>query len=229
MEPEVIKRVHCNQCETLTNHCRLYHRTFLGLFSDNRHENSVDEPAHPDEADWQEDFEILRCCGCDTVCVRHQYSQNDVPDDIGTTVRFYPPRLFRRIPAWKDRLPFELSSLLAEVYAALAANSLRLAVMGSRAVVDMVILDKVGDVGPFRQKLQELESQGYIGRVGREHLQAAFDLGSAAAHRGHVPDVDEVAIVIDIVENLLQAVYVLGVGADNLRANTPPRFPRGSG
>ena len=94
--------------------------------------------------------------------------------------------------------------------------------------MDMTILDKVGDVGTFGQKLQTLESEGYIGRRNREVLSAALDAGNAAAHRGHEHNVEEVNHVIDIVENLLQAVYVLEHTAATLKKATPPREKAGT-
>ena len=84
--------------------------------------------------------------------------------------------------------------------------------MGARTLVDMVILEKVGDVGTFKDKLKALEKAGYVSSQGREVLYAALDLGSAAAHRGHAPTETEVQSVMDIVENMLQAVYVFPTG-----------------
>jgi hypothetical protein len=57
-------------------------------------------------------------------------------------------------------------------------------------------------------------------------LESALDVGSAAAHRGYAAKVDEVNIVMDIVENLLQAVYVFPDVARKLKESTPPRPPR---
>jgi len=95
--------------------------------------------------------------------------------------------------------------------------------MGARAVVDMVILNKIGDAGSFQHKLQEMQERGFVARQSREFLAAALEAGSAAAHRGFEPKEEELAHVMDIVENLLQAVYVLQDAAAELRKATPPR------
>jgi hypothetical protein len=181
-----------------------------------------DRPSLPDEADWWDRYEILQCCGCETISVMH--TRYFAPLDE-KTVSFYPPRVSRREPEWSEHLPVAIRSLIGEVYTALAADSRRLAVMGARTVVDTVIAEKVGDLGPFRQKLESLESQGYIGKANREHLAVALDAGSAVAHRGHVPSSEAVEHVMNIVENLLEAVYVLGTAADSLSRETPPRWP----
>ena len=95
--------------------------------------------------------------------------------------------------------------------------------MGARAVLDMVIVDKVGDLGSFGEKLKKLESQGFISQRNREILDAALDAGSAAAHRGYAPKLKDVHAVMDIVENLLQAIYVLDKVAVEIKKSTPAR------
>lgn len=98
--------------------------------------------------------------------------------------------------------------------------------MGARALLDMVIVEKVGDVGTFAEKLRKLESEEYISGKNRRVLEAALDVGSAAAHRGHAAKKSQVDAVMDIVENLLQAVYVLPDLAEELKKSTPPRPSR---
>ena len=98
--------------------------------------------------------------------------------------------------------------------------------MGARTLVDLVIVDKVGDVGTFAEKLKKLESEKYISGKNREVLEAALDAGNAAAHRGYSARPAQVNAVMDIVENLLQAVYVLPSMAQDLKKSTPARPPR---
>jgi hypothetical protein len=136
---------------------------------------------------------------------------------------YFPPAVSRRQPTWSTQLPDPILQLLREVYLALHSDSQRLAMIGTRTLVDMAILDKVGDVGNFKQKLQALEDQGFIGKRNREILEAALGAGHAAAHRGQNYKVAEVNQVIDIVENLLQAVYILEKTAAAIKKVTPPR------
>lgn len=141
--------------------------------------------------------------------------------------RFYPPRISRRTPPWANKLPKDIGAVVDEVYRALQADSPRLATIGARTIVDLVILDKVGDVGTFIKKLAALEALGFVGRKNREFISAALEAGSAAAHRGVAPDVADLNRVMDIVESLLESVYILEEAADHLRKITPPRPPRG--
>lgn len=152
--------------------------------------------------------------------MRHTAYQ-DVSDESDITV--YPPRVARRRPQWLSILPDEVELLMTQVYAALDANSRALAVMGARAVVDMVLVAQVGDAGTFADKLKAAEGAGVISKKNREVLAAALEAGNAAAHRGHQPSSANVNAVIDIVENLLQAVYQLDSLAEKLKNSTPKR------
>lgn len=88
------------------------------------------------------------------------------------------------------------------------------------------MVEKVGDEGGFSQKLKSLEEAGYVSSKNRAVLEAALEAGSAASHRGYAAKADEVNAVMDIVENMLQAVYVLDEAAQKLKKATPPRPPR---
>lgn len=169
---------------------------------------------------WEDTYEMLECCGCENVVLRHSHSFSELPE---VEVAYYPPRVSRPTPPWKNKLPYRFSSLMDEIYSALHANSRCLALMGARTVVDMVVLDKIGDVGSFQQKLEHMEQRGFVSRQSREFLAVAFEAGSAAAHRGFRPMEEQLLNVMDIVENLLQAVYVLQDAAAELRKATPPR------
>ena len=114
---------------------------------------------------------------------------------------------------------------MAEVYTALHADGRSLAMMGARALLDIVILEKVGDIGTFAHKLSALEKEGYVSSKNRETLEAALDVGNAAAHRGFRPRAEHVQGVMDIIENLIQSTLLHSV-AGALRKATPQRKPK---
>jgi hypothetical protein len=98
--------------------------------------------------------------------------------------------------------------------------------MGARALLDMVIVDSVGDVGRFDQKLDALQKEELVGKRQREILEAALEAGNAASHRGHCPTSQQLNQVMDIVEGILQQIYVLPELANDLRKSTPQRKKR---
>ncbi|MGH9635813.1 MAG: DUF4145 domain-containing protein, partial [Candidatus Angelobacter sp.] len=169
---------------------------------------------------WSTTFEMLQCCGCQEVVLRRTYSFSENNED---EVRYFPPPVSRHSPSWRYDLPHDIRLLLDEIYRSLDANNRRLPMMGARALVDMVIMEKVGDIGGFKEKLIGLEKAGFISSKGRDVLYAALNVGNAAAHRGHAATASEVAAVMDIVENMLQGLYIFPETSKNLRKTTPVR------
>jgi len=201
------ERVYCNECRGKTLHRIVGHT----------HDRGEDEERG---FWWSTDFEMLQCGGCLEVVLRRTF---EFSENAEAEVRYFPPAVSRRPPKWRYKLPNDLRLLLEEIYRSLDSENLRLPMMGARALVDMLILDKVGDVGGFKEKLKKLEQAQVISSQGREVLYAALDVGNAAAHRGHAASESEVEAVMDIVENMLQAVYVFPEMAAKLKASTPAR------
>ena len=129
----------------------------------------------------------------------------------------------RQKPDWFGQLPDAPRELLAEIYSALTLDLRALPAMGVRAVIDIVCVGLVGDSGSFERKLDRLREGGHISDTECSILSVAIDAGSASAHRGYVPSRDDLASLLDIVEHMLRAQYVLPAAAKKMKVNTPPR------
>ncbi|HEV2499569.1 MAG TPA: DUF4145 domain-containing protein [Terriglobia bacterium] len=208
-----IVKVPCNNCAHPTNHRIVATR-----------ETRDDD----DEDTWglylDTRSEMLECCGCAEVKLRQTIVFSEDPEE--PIIKFFPPAVSRRSPTWLSRLPPKFRHLMKEVYEALHADSCMLAMMGVRTLIDMVIVKEVGDQGNFPKGVEALKERGLVSSKNAEFLATAIDAGSAAAHRGHRPDIRQVNTAMDITENLLQAVYALGSAAAELKKITPPRPPR---
>lgn len=169
---------------------------------------------------------MIECMGCHTISLEKSVISSEFP---GAEITHFPPPISRRKPSWFDKLAtkvpseMDLPGLLDEVYSALHADNRRLATMGTRAVLDMVIVHTVGDVGGFAAKVRALVEKGFISERQRGILEAALDAGHAAAHRGHAPTGKQLDQVMDIVENVLQQIFVLPELAKELKKATPTR------
>lgn len=203
--------IYCNTCHRKTSHDRLKRID---------HTETVEG-----QRLWERFFDVLQCRGCEELVLRRTFHYLEASGYAPGCwdVRYFPPATSRKSPEWHEKLPEEFKSLLYELYISLDGESLRLPLMGARTLVDMLMLEKVGDTGGFKVKLKKLEEAGYVSSHGREVLEAALDIGSAAAHRGLAPSTSEVQSVMDIVEHMLQAVYVFPEVAKRLRDATPPR------
>jgi hypothetical protein len=208
------ERVHCNKCRTKTLHTAL--KTVVEKDSE-----YVEEME--DDLRWTTTFEMMQCLGCREIVLRRTVNWEA---EITPQVNYFPPATSRNLPKWQFRVPQQLRRLLTEIYRSLDADTHSLPLMGARALLDLVMVEKVGDVGSFQSKLKELEKAGYVSVRNREVLDAALDAGSAAAHRGHAATAEEIHTVMDIVENLIQSVYVLEHAAQSLKKTAPPRPSR---
>lgn len=126
-------------------------------------------------------------------------------------------------PRWIDDLPDVLRALMQEIYLAQHDGLRALPVMGVRAAIDMACNDLVGDIGGFDAKLKELAKLGHISGLQRETLAAVIHMGHASAHRGHIPDAEDVHSTVDILERLLKSLYLDSETAQRLKLNTPVR------
>lgn len=136
----------------------------------------------------------------------------------GSMVQHETPR-----PDWLGSLQEPLRQIMVEVYRGVDLNLRAITAMGIRAVVDMVLVDFVGDVGGFEKKLNQMVAKGFLTEMGRPHMLAAIEAGNAAAHRGHIPDRVDVLTLLRICENLLYEHLVMPGQALRLRSNTPAR------
>ena len=201
-------KTHCNSCGRVTNHA---------LLKEDQERDDDEEGGF-----WCIDIaQMLKCRGCDEVVLRRIHYFSEDPDT--PRVEYFPGPISRRLPSWQYELPKESRLVMEEVYKALQANSTRLAMMGTRTLIDMVIRHKVGDHGHFNEGLKALHEQDFVSSKNVQFLTAAFDAGSAAAHRGYAGKAEEVNAVMDIAENLLQTVYALEDLAEQLKKSTPPR------
>jgi hypothetical protein len=161
-----------------------------------------------DEQDfwWQTTFDMLECCGCGDIMLRREF---EFSENQESSVSFHPPRAARWLPKWQYSLPSANPRSVRGGIHGPQADSRTLAMIGARTVIEHSMISKVGDNGTFENSLQALEDGGYVSKTNRKYLKVALDAGSAAAHRAHFPKTEELETVMDIVENLLNSLFVL--------------------
>ena len=130
-------------------------------------------------------------------------------------------------PSWFDSLPDSLRDLLREIYCAVELDLRALASMGARTAIDIVLVEKVGDIGGFDRKLSKMVSEGHLTQAQSTHIGMAIEAGSAAAHRGHVPDNGDLRALLTICENLIYQHLVMPNHGERLKINTPSRRESG--
>jgi hypothetical protein len=209
------KIVHCNSCFRKTRHNIIAVCTTI-----------QDEIVWDDEPplEFYYSYKMLQCRGCESVVLEREIS-GELLDE--PQLDYFPPAVARQLPGWLKELPDDVQAkdireLFTEIYHALNSNGTRLAMMGARALVDIFMNRTIGDVGGFREKLNELERQKYINGKNKEYLEAALEIGHATIHREFNPSLKNVNHVMNIIENLIETI-VLEKQAKELKAETPKR------
>lgn len=180
---------------------------------------------------------VVECrdCGCITCCVDTQIHPIG-GDSYTQSTTYYPPLPFRLRPPWYRQLPKHHRLNLDEIYPALDHRLFRLAAVGVRTALDLLIVETIGDVGSFKVKVKTLASKGMIDSSEKEMLLAVLDAGSASAHRSFRPSNEAMTHMMDILEGLLYKMMVapnekrkLSAKAKALQEKTPQRGRRPTG
>jgi len=196
----------CSNCLRATEHNVLY---------------SVDGR---DETDWfKPHYDVLECAGCKHICLRSTLTHVDTTK----SVHYFPSPASRKMPDWlfegRNVAGTPLSSLLHEIYQAVRGGQTRLALMGVRALIEQVMIHRVGDKGSFLNNLDAFQRAGYISLVQRDALNDILDAGHATIHRAHEPKLKDIQIALDITEGIMAAIYVHGDAAKEVSERVPPR------
>lgn len=127
------------------------------------------------------------------------------------------------LPQWYASLPAKIYEMLLEVRYARQKQLSALPSMGLRSVIDMVCNDQVGDIGSFAEKLHKLEEKRLITPKKKKIIETLLEVGHASIHRGHFPKDKDLQVVMDIVDHLLEELYVLDKTSESLIASVPKR------
>lgn len=218
MQPDLLKR-YCSNCQTETQQTVKFKEVEISP-AEIIGRNEIGDEKQSAWVIQGNIWLISKCNGCEklniTVETKHAGSEKAIHT-------FSYPRLgMRKIPEWTYLLPMKYVEILLEVYSAINEKTFRLALMGSRLLIETFILEKVGDVGSFNNKLNKLLTEGFISKRQKEFLNSALDAGNAASHRGYNPDEQTIKDTMDIVENLLQS-EILERKAKTINEATPKR------
>jgi hypothetical protein len=176
---------------------------------------------------------MIRCAGCGTISLAHQirHLPNGEVDHS-----YYPSPVSRKKPSWFGEMALgwlggvgadKLAELLHEIYQAVDGGQHRLAAMGIRALLEQVMVAKVGDQGTFEQKMQKFQDEGYISLIQRDAMRETIEVGHAAMHRAFAPSEEELSKALDIVEGIMAAIYDHSQAATTLAKRVPPKATKG--
>jgi predicted Fe-S protein YdhL (DUF1289 family) len=218
-------KAHCNDCLGERNHEVLfvenkeYEYEEIGICCYTKHE-------------------LLKCLGCEQIVLRvSNWDDADVDEkgDYIISLQYYPPAISRAKPQWFSELfnigkykenkteYLTIYEILKEIYIGLQNDSIRLATLGIRALLEYIMVQKVGDNGSFNKNLDAFEKHGYISSSQNSILNTVLETGHATMHRSYSPTRDDLLTCMDISENLVASIFIHPREAAKLTKKIPPR------
>jgi hypothetical protein len=206
-----IRRVICSKCNIQTNHSV---HAFV--------KNSWDY--HEADIQGTEIYEILSCKGCEELCFRLTTSSSDnfEYDRFGeiyhpTNETIYPNRLMGRAPVKEQySLPERVRVIYKETHAAISSRLNILGGVGIRALVESVCIEEDAKGSNLKLKIDDLVSKGALTLRNAEILHKTRLLGNKSAHGVEASKDSELAVAFDILENLLETLYIIPKKAKGL-------------
>ncbi|STV71198.1 Uncharacterised protein [Klebsiella michiganensis] len=149
---EIIKKLYCNSCSCETRHSVLFYKKKTDV-----------EEGEENELLWygEDNYYFSECKGCENITLYIESTYSGMGDDFVTTQ--FPPKIIRKEPKWLQQIdgkfiviePSAKIELFREIYIALKNNMPRLAIMGVRALLELVMIEKIGDQGVIYKKILE--------------------------------------------------------------------------
>jgi hypothetical protein len=218
-----IIKTHCNKCQGNTNQEVLHSEDFSW-------EDRLDD-GYP--ISGGDKYEMLKCCGCDSITLRHTewFSENyDDEGNVQPVFYYYPPSISRPEPKWLSSLDTILDDekkfiydLMKEIYNSLHNDSRRLATMGIRALIEHIMIQNGGDRGSFAKNLEALGAQGLVSLSQEDILSTVLEAGHATIHRSYSPSTEDLHTCMDITESLVASIYIHPDRANKLKQKIPKR------
>lgn len=188
---------YCSKCKQKTHHKVLYSKQIV---SDDR------------EFYWATTYYFLECCGCDNISFMRECVDESRVDDEGQMVPFvdtYPYQEGEQEPVDILFVPYEIGNVYRESVTAYNKNCPLLAAAGFRATIEAICLDKNIKGKDLEVKVNNLQKSGHITKQDRDRLHSVRFLGNDSIHEMKAPDDENLRLVLEIINNTLNSLYVL--------------------
>ena len=96
-------------------------------------------------------------------------------------------------------------------------------VLGIRALLEQIMIENLADRGSFYDNLLQLEKEGFISKIQREAIGPVIEAGHASMHRGFKATEPQVAAILDVVENVIESIYISKGKTSGLKIPSRPK------
>ena len=168
-------------------------------------------------------YQILQCNGCEEVTFRvvETFSEDFSYDNDGIYLNkkftHYPARVLGLKSDFEDSLPDKIQQVYDETVIAIENELLVLAGIGIRAIVDLVCKDLHPKGKILSHQINWLRENAHISEKGKDALHEVRELGNKSAHEGEKNTSKIIIVAMQVVEHLLNDVYIISNSTDSLK------------
>lgn len=190
----------CPECNKQTNHEILF--------------SEKEEFENTDYDFWSHTIHsTIKCMGCESISYRREtYTSEDISPingEVDSRIETYPlPDSNRKPIPGLQYLPDNLADIYLETLEAIKAETHILATVGLRACIEGIVNDKAISGRGLADKINNLQSQGYIAADNALVLHKIREVGNLAAHEITAGSKETIESAIDVIEILLRMIYV---------------------
>lgn len=205
------RKVACTRCNRKTNH---------KVFASVEYFWDVDG-----DLQGRDYYETISCLGCEEISFRLASTNSDdmyMGEDGEYLLReneeLFPHRLIGRSPLDDQHfLPTKIRQIYRETHSALSSKLKILAGVGVGALIESVCLEERANGANLKERIQDLVKKGVLTQKNADILQETRFLRNRSAHEIEAAKDEELSVAFDIMENLLQTVYIIPKKADGLK------------
>ncbi|MCL6306944.1 DUF4145 domain-containing protein [Pseudomonas syringae] len=199
----------CRKCNSKTRH------QIKGLIVDKRH-----NPWENERDSWA----VVQCQGCltNSFHLRNEDFEQVFEDFEGelqhsVTDTSFPSVIRNHRPLSATHLlPHLINTIYQQTVKALSQNANVLASIGLRATIEAVCNNLTVSGTNLQKRIDSLFKAGYVSSGDKRRLHAIRFLGNDAAHEIKQPQRTDILIALEIVEHLLNTVFILESRAKGL-------------
>jgi hypothetical protein len=171
--------------------------------------------------DFSNDYQIVKCYGCDTVSYRSTESSSEYQDfeNDGFREKRFPP-LEKRTRKNFKYLPTTLIKIYQEVITSYNNDGFILCASGIRAILEGICKDKGVIDDNLKKKIQGLYTNEYISQKHEIILHNLRLLGNDAVHELQKPTHKEINAALDIIEHIAEDLYEIPGKAEIFKQRT---------
>jgi hypothetical protein len=196
------KKSYCLRCDFNTNHKEIH----------NHRIRSNDE-----YYDYSVDYIIVQCLGCERISFREEFTdiESAFPDENGNwtpdiSVEIYPKKL--RIKHTLENihiLPNRIKTVYEEAIKAYNSDCFILTGVAFRAIIEAICLEEDIPGGNLQKKINALVRKKLITEKESSRLHSIRFIGNDSVHEMKIPNEESLRIVLNIVEHLLNNIYLI--------------------